>query len=367
MLAACGAPSAPDLALDLSNPRQPLVTVTGLSHSDLSALSRANLSADAWTSFLRVTVVTASGTSAPMAVAGRYDVAGGRVRFTPMLPLEAGRAYQVALDPGTLPIAGLRTLPKMTRVLSIPADALTPPTAVANAYPGGPEVPANLLRMYIEFTGEMGIRTGEHYISALDEGGTEMTGALLPLDTDLWNPEHTRFTILFDPGRVKRGILPNRSMGRPLAPGRSFTLVVRRDWPDAHGKPLASEFRRTYRVGPAIERPLSTAGWKIAAPAAASRDPLVVSFPWALDRALLQRALTVVRGEAAVAGDVRIAAGETQWTFVPRDPWQAGPHALVAGPELEDPAGNRVGHAFETRDGADDTRQAPARVPFDIR
>src|SRR5262249_53938736 len=276
-------------------------------------------------------------------------------------------AYRAAFEPATLPDDRLRHLPKISRVIAVPLNAPTAPTRVANVYPSGPDVPANLLRMYVQFVGQMGIRTGERYVSALDDAGREITGALLPLDTDLWNPEHTRFTILFDPGRVKRGIFPNRAMGRPLRVGDAFTLVISRDWPDAHGRPLASEFRKEYRVGPAIERPLTTDDWRIAPPAAGSRDPVVVSFRAPLDHALLQRALTVVRGNAAVPGDVRIRGGETECTRPPPDPWQAGAYTLVAAPELEDPAGNRIGHAFETRDGADDTRQAPARLPFEIR
>jgi len=92
--------------------------------------------------------------------------------------------------------------------------------------------------MYIEFSGPMGRKSGIEYISLLDSSGREIPGAVLPLDYELWSPDHTRFTVLFDPGRVKKGILPNRQMGRPLEVGRSVTLVISREWRDAHGLPL---------------------------------------------------------------------------------------------------------------------------------
>jgi hypothetical protein len=364
--AACGAPSAPDIAIDSTNPRQTAITVSGLSRDELAALSRANLSREGWTAVLRVSV-TREGAPAPLPVTGRYEVRDGGIRFTPLLPLEPGRRYEVAFEPAAVPGARHGDLRTVSRVVELPAPPPAAPTTVVAAYPTGPEVPANLLRMYVEFSGPMGIRTGENYIAVLDGGGKEISGALLPLDTDLWNPDHTRFTVLFDPGRVKRGILPNRAMGRPLKDGQSFTLLVRSDWPDANGRPLASEFRKTYRVGPAIERPLSVAGWRIAAPAGGSRDPLVVTFESSLDHALLQRALRVGRGDELVAGDARVDRGETQWTFVPRDPWQAGAHALTVQPELEDAAGNRIGRAFEARRPAHDRGQNEARLPFVIR
>jgi hypothetical protein len=312
-------------------------------------------------------VKTADGGPAPLPVAGSYDVRNGVIRFMPHVPLEPGRPYQVTFTPAALPGGALAHLPSISRVVALPAPPANPPTSVVMAYPSGPEVPANLLRMYVEFSGPMGIRSAENYVAVLDSVGHEIPGALLPLDTDLWNPEHTRFTILFDPGRVKQGILPNRAMGRPLTGGQTFTLLVRREWPDAQGRPLESDFRSTYRVGAPIDRPIAPADWRVAAPAAGSRDPLTVTFTTGLDRALLQRAIGVARGAATLPGQTHVAPGERQWTFVPRDAWQPGDHALVVQPELEDPAGNRIGRAFEARDPEDDTRQPPTRVPFTIR
>ena len=214
----------------------------------------------------------------------------------------------------------------------------------------------------------MGSRGGQDYVTIKDARDQEVSDALLPLDTALWNPEHTRFTVLFDPGRVKRGILPNRRMGRPLTPGETFTLIVRAGWPDAHGVPMASTYQREYRVGPPIERGLDPRAWTLSQPPAGSREPLTVDFPWPLDRALLQRTLTIARGDAPVAGEITVPSGERRWVFTPRDGWQAADYALLAQPALEDLAGNRVGHAFETgASDADDARAAAARVPFTIR
>ena len=367
--AACSAASAPVVALDSTNPHSVVVTVTGLSRRDLSTLSHVTLSREAWTSLLHVTVKTETG-RALLPVAGHYDIRNGVIRFTPALVFEPGRPYEVVFNPAALPGGGLSHLQPVTTVVSLPAPPASAATHVAAAYPTGPEVPANLLRMYIEFSGPMGIRTGEHYISILDADGREIPGALLPLDTDLWNPEHTRFTVLFDPGRVKRGILPNRTLGRPLTAGQTFTLVVHDGWPDAQGRPIASHFDKTYWVGPAIERPISPADWRIAAPAAGSRDPLVVTFPWGLDHALLQRTLRVMRDfdtdAKDVSGEVRVGRAETQWSFVPSAPWQPGKHLLIAGQQLEDPAGNSPSRAFE-EENSSSPRPGPTYVPFTIQ
>jgi hypothetical protein len=230
-----------------------------------------------------------------------------------------------------------------------PAATATPSTVVTAVYPSGDVILENQLRMYVQFSGPMGQQSGLGHIALVDQAGQEITGAMLSADTELWSGDRTRYTLLFDPGRVKRETLPNRTMGRPLHRGQTVSLVVKTDWPDARGVPLKSGFRRQYRVGPADERPLSTLGWHIVSPSARTRGALTITFPKPLDHALLQRAITVSHAGAVIPGEAGIEPGETRWTFVPRDTWQAGVYTIVVQPILEDLAGNRIGRAFEVR------------------
>jgi hypothetical protein len=215
----------------------------------------------------------------------------------------------------------------------------------------------------------MGRPSGVPYIRFVDETGQEIKGAILPLEYEFWNPDHTRFTVFFDPGRVKQGILPNRQMGRAFTRGHPVTMIISREWPDANGLPLQADYRRTFRIAAADERPLDPAGWRIAAPAAGTRDPVVVTFPTSLDHGLLMRALGVRRGDAPLSGEAHVAQGETQWTFTPRDPWQAGSYQLIALDILEDVAGNQVGRPFEV-DNFDTVDKDPnpqaVRLPFTV-
>jgi hypothetical protein len=154
-----------------------------------------------------------------------------------------------------------------------------------------------------------------------------------------------------------------------LRRGETITLVVSRRWPDGRGQPLKSDYRKTFRVGPPIERPLDVAEWRIAAAPAATREPLTITFPAALDRALLERGLSIARGGATVAGEWRIEAGETRSAFVPTEPWQPGEHTIVVLPILEDVSGNRIGRAFEVLspgEAVPPESSQPTSVPFRI-
>jgi hypothetical protein len=302
-------------------------------------------------------------------VLGEYHVADGALRFTPLFPFDPGRSYHVRFDPSGLPQSTQSSAP-IEAVVGMPAPAAAPRAVVTAVYPSGDEIPENLLRMYVEFSAPMGRKSGVEHIALLDHAGREIEGAVLPLDYEFWSPDHTRFTVFFDPGRVKQGILPNQQMGRPLESGRTVTLVIRRDWRDAQGHPLKEEFRRPFRVGAAAERPLDPTSWRIDAPSAGGRAPVVVTFREPLDRGLLMRALGIRRESQPVAGEIAIASGETRWTFTPQEAWRAGAYHLLALETLEDPAGNQIGRAFEVKNaGSVDTSPEPQSVtiPFRVR
>jgi hypothetical protein len=157
--AACGgAASTPQIRLDASNPKLPIVEVAGLSRADVGALTRASLTGDAWPSVLRVAVrhEAASESGTGLAVAGRYTITDGAVRFTPMYGLDPGRLYDVVFDPSAVPGGRLSHLSRVSRTVAIPGVTRTSSTVVSAVYPSGAEVPANLLRMYIEFSKPMG-------------------------------------------------------------------------------------------------------------------------------------------------------------------------------------------------------------------
>jgi hypothetical protein len=345
------------------------VEVVGLPPADLSALSASTLTPDNWTALLRITVGDTDSADRP-AVLGTYAVGDGVLRFTPRFPFDPGQRYDVQLDPSRLPssdaAAGWRSEIIRTSV-ALPAPDGRATTRVVAVFPGADDVPENLLRMYILFSAPMSLGGASGYVQLLDEHERVVEDPFLPLDVDLWNDNRTRYTVLFDPGRVKRGILPNEEMGRALAAGRGYTLVVDDGWRDAAGQKLAAPFRRSFRAGPPADDALDPQEWQIEAPPAQTRDPLLVTFPASLDHGLLQRALTVSLNGERVAGDVQTDPGETRWRFSPTAPWRAGEYQLHASSILEDVAGNRIGRAFEVKELAAGRLRSEARsaaLPF---
>jgi len=366
--AACGGPSGPSRpAIALATPPDgaPFVEVTGLSSPVLGTLAGGARSPEEWAQVLRVAV---DASSPPML--GSHQVVDGTLRFVPQFQFDSGRRYQVRFDGAQVAGWDGGSPAVVEATVGRPAEATVPSTVVARIFPSGETVPANMLRMYIEFSAPMGRPSGVPFIHLLDHDGQEIAGAVLPLDYEFWSPDHTRFTVFFDPGRVKKGILPNQQMGRPLEAGRTVTLVVDAAWRDAQGLPLKQGYRRQFRVVPPDEQPLDTAAWRLQVPAPGSRTPVTAAFPKALDHGLLQRALNVTRDGTAVEGDITIDQGETRWVFTPRAPWRAGTYQVVALDILEDVAGNQIGRAFEV-DNFDTVDKSPnpqtITIPFKVK
>lgn len=349
---------------DAAATRKTAIIVLGVDPANLRALRDTTWPTDRWNALFRVTV--AGQDSIPMQ--GRYTVSDSAVEFYPAYVLDRERAYAVRFVPSRLP--NVRGDSVVYTEFSI-ESAGGVPSSVVELLPTTDTVPENLLRMYIEFAQPMSRQPGTEFVHLVDDRGAEIKQAFLPLDADFWNPGHTRYTLFFDPGRVKRGILPNEQLGRALHAGRTYSIVVDSAWRDANGRPLVHSFHRTFFVGPAVISPIATARWIITAPAPRSRDPLVVLFPRPLDNGLLHRALGIETKEGKpVDGDIAIEQHETEWRFTPHDPWSAGEYELVALSILEDVAGNQIGKAFEVDmfDRVDST-PAPERYtrPFTIK
>lgn len=259
------------------------------------------------------------------AMAGATALRDGVLTFTPRYPLVPGVPYRASVN-------GLSISFELPRRAS-------EPTQLLRMYPSAATLPANQLKLYLEFSQPMSRGGVWSHIRLIRDDGLVMELPFLEIDQELWSPDQRRLTVLFDPGRIKRGVTPQVEMGEVLTPGRSYTLVVGREMPDANGQPLAGEFHRQFRVAPSLREGVDPKKWKLTA----SFEALTVEFDRPLDWALLQHVLSVkgIEGTAAIDRD------ETRWRFTPARSFKPGRYELVIDMALEDLAGNRIGRPFD--------------------
>lgn len=274
---------------------------------------------------------------------GSYALEGASLVFHPAYPIAAGVHYRAIF---TSPSGGAR--------VEASFDGPPRPTnriaRVERVYPSSDVWPSNQLRLYIYFSESMSRGEAARHIHVLDSQGQGLAGSrgvFLPGE-ELWDPAFKRLTMTFDPGRIKRGLTSNEKIGPPITEGKRYTLVIDAAWPDARGVPMAAEFRKTFRGGPAQRIPPDPKRWNIAVPKAGGREALVVHFPTPMNYPLLQRMISVSGPWGGlIYGAVSIARQETEWRFEPEKPWAAGTYRLVVDTGLEDLAGNHIGEPFD--------------------
>lgn len=299
-----------------------------------------------------------AGTGDVPAMLGAYTLEGGALVFRPRFPLASGVKYRAVYRAvGSAPLEATFDGPK---------PAAGPATRVSRVYPSGDVLPSNQLRLYVYFSASMQRGGVWDHIKLLDESGKPLQLPFLEIDQELWNPDNTRLTILFDPGRIKRGVTPEQEMGPAIVEGKRYTLMIGRNLRDARGVPLGETFRKEYRGTAAIRSGIDLKQWKVTPPPSGSKNALLIDFPRPLDYGLLEHVITV----KDVPGAVSIEANETRWRFTPTQPWRAGDHTLVIDMALEDQAGNRIGRPFDVdvfNDVTERITKETTTLPFRIR
>jgi hypothetical protein len=355
----------------LHGDKEPAIEVAGLSPKELKALSRLDQTPEQWQTLFAVYVERNNQREKQPAMLGTYRVEKEVLRFEPRFPLVRGVSYRVVFHPAKLPGHAGSTEQAVEKGLLLPKAKPVAPTVVAHVYPSKDELPENQLKFYLHFSAPMSRGEAYEHIRLLRSDGKADERAFLELPQELWDRDGKRFTLLIDPGRIKRGLKPREDLGPVLEAGKRYTLVIDRAWQDAEGNPLKETYRKTFRVLPPDETQPDPKTWKLAAPAAGTTMPLVMISPKPLDHALLHRMLWISDAQGRkVSGTIEVTRQETCWRFTPAMPWKAGNYHLVADTRLEDLAGNSIGRPFEVdelRPVERERKTETVQVPFKVK
>jgi hypothetical protein len=290
--------------------------------------------AGGWESILSIYAESRSADPPPLL--GAYSVENGALTFKPRFPLAAGMHYRAVFRVGgSAQVVADFDGPKLDRTSS---------TRVEHVYPSTNTLPANQLKFYLFFSAPMARGEAWRRIHLLDQDGKEVELPFLELNQELWDPDYKRLTVLFDPGRIKRGLVPTNEVGPPLVEGRAYTLVIDQDWMDARGIRLVDGFRKQFHVVAADRTAPESQNWHLTIPKAGTRDPVILNFGKPMDYALLNRLVDIpgMKGIATIDHD------ESEWRFVPDRAWRTDEdRAISVDSSIEDLAGNRPGRLFD--------------------
>ncbi len=275
------------------------VEVSGVSPSSLARLEQENRFAD----LLRIHALqqspTESASTLPSpdlpSMLGEYTVVSGVLRFKPGFLLSPGVTYLAVARPEALS-DDCSSCAAIVARLEVPRVSREPSAFVTQVFPSGAQVPENLLKFYVHFSAPMSRGRVYDFIHLKDESGRKVDLPFLEIDEELWDDSMVRLTLIIDPGRIKRGVKPLEDIGPALEEGKRYVLSIDGSMVDGAGVRLKNSFDKAFTVGPADRIPPDPTKWKIEAPKAGTRDPVVVSFGESLDNAITKRVIHVITG-----------------------------------------------------------------------
>ncbi len=286
-------------------------------------------------------------------IIGSYRFDNGQLIFRPRFAPTPGVEYLVKFDwPYWWNPFGRGELSEnghpLQTVLTLRKVPPAKPTEIEKLFPTADVLPENTLRLYIQFTAPMTRGNAYKHLQLLKEDGKPVYLPFFELDEELWSQDGKRLTVLFDPGRVKRGLKPREEDGPIFEEGKKYTLVIDKAWEDETGFPLKESLTKSFSVTKPDDAPVDPSRWKLIEPADTG-SALKVTFEKPLDRALAERMLSVRVADGKPVSVV-VSVNATQMSVEIRPTaklWVAGKYQLVVDKRLEDVCGNRVGRAFE--------------------
>jgi hypothetical protein len=256
--------------------------------------------------------------------------------FTPFVPFTGGITYEA------------RYSARRLGTFEVPLDTTLSDPELLAVYPSADTLPENLLKMYLAFSEPMVEGKSLTHVYVIRNERDTVRDTFLDLQPELWNNDGSVLTLWLDPGRVKRDLIPNKTLGKPIEQASRYTLVVEPGWRSKQGAHTQAPFRKTFHVGDRDESVPDPGRWKVLAPASSSRDSLIVRFDEPLDFKLLTDAIHVLDGaRRLVEADVIVGEDEKSLCFLPLTAWEKGTYAIMVEPRLEDLAGNNLARLFD--------------------
>ncbi|MEM7126776.1 MAG: hypothetical protein AAF702_10650 [Chloroflexota bacterium] len=306
-------------------------------------------------------------------IAGRYEADNKSVRFMPQFDFVEGQDYVIRVQHQSEDKGGedkesedKGVFHKLTP-FKIQANTPVVKPEVTAIYPSGDTLPENVLRFYIHFSTPMKPHVAFDYIKLVDASGNVDDAAFMQFKQELWSEDRTRLTVLMDPGRIKRNVATNLSLGPALNQGERYQFVVEGGWPTANGTETLATFSKSFSVSDGLRELPNAENWEISAPTIGTNDTLEIKFDRPFDHQLLHKDIQVfsATGEE-IQGESFIGNHETEWHFQPKEAWVEEQITIVVDSELEDVAGNNfrdlLDHSIET-----ETRdRAPILITVDL-
>ncbi|WP_132224856.1 hypothetical protein [Albibacterium bauzanense] len=271
-----------------------------------------------------------------VSILGNYKYNDDDIVFEPVIPFSRGLHYEVFYKD------------KSIGIVEVPLADISEASILEEIYPTADTLPENVLKIYLQFSKPMRTGESEKYIAIIKNEKDTVSGVFLNLDPELWNEDRTVLTVWLDPGRIKRDLIPNLTLGAPLVNHTKYSIVVSENWLNAQGLKLKESFVKTFFVSERDSLSPDIIDWALELPRSGSKDPLKVYLKESLDYFLLNETIQVLDEKNKVLPvKINVRDKERYVDFIPLNNWTAGQYKIQVQSRLEDLAGNNLNRPFD--------------------
>ena len=266
------------------------------------------------------------------------NVTNNRIVLTSETGLHQGMTYDVVFPDYehdvfsfTIPFEGERTVPSVKAVHNL-----------CN------QVPANLLKIYVEFSEPMSEGRAYQYCHLINSQTKDTVDqAFLELEPELWNDDRSVLTLWLDPGRIKQDLIPNKTLGTVLDFNTPYTLFISPGWKSQKGVATDSLYQRNFTtVVRDIWKPDVTE-WIVTVPEKPN-DKLRILLNELHDWSLMRSSISIWKGDDEVKGTIEVDECNRLFFLTPKEQWTPGEYQVRVDSRLEDFVGNNLNRLFET-------------------
>lgn len=268
------------------------------------------------------------------AIIGKLKNDSSHTIFTPLVPFDRDTPYTLVFN-------------QQVFFFEIARSTDDVPLRVTGIYPNTTQVPANILKWYIEFSKPVNAVKIYDHIQFLDQDGKPINRSILNLGAPLLSSDGKLLTIWIEPGRQKRLLGPNQHLGSVFKPAHSYSLHISNKLKDAQGLPIEASVTHSFtttdsdRVKPSIQQ------WQVSTLQANTAQPLDISCDEQLDYGSLLDALSISRDGKLIEGQLNYDSELNNISFTPKEHWKRGEYIIRVAYQLEDLAGNNLASLFD--------------------
>ncbi len=280
--------------------------------------------------------LTPSQIEASNPIIGERTIKENAFHFLPLVPFSWEQEYTVVINEDLSYVS-----------LATPSNYNT--MEVSRIYPSSEVVPSNILKWHVQFSHPINKTSVYKHIEFRNEKGIAIPRAILPLENILISDDGRLLTLWVEPGRQKRGLIPNEELGAVFQKGQKYSLHIAKELKDENGIAMSEDYLHSFVVHEADRLQPNVELWKIKSPTAVTTSPLHIDLQQPLDYVSATNKMVVMNNEGLViSGTWALYDGDTTLSFTPDTSWSSGAYWLQIDPRLDDLAGNNLIRLFDS-------------------